>query len=409
MHKILWIAPLCAAFLAAQSMDTQSVFAFQAETVTAERKARTRDAGERAYERGQAALERNQWDKAVEIFSAIPKDSERIDAALYWKAYALNRLGRRPEALSTLGEIQSASRWLNDAKALAVEIQQAGGQSVSPESQSNEELKLLAINSLIHSDPERAIPLLRKVLQGAASPQLKDRALFVLAQSGSPQARQILAEIAKGQGNPDLQPKAVRNLGLFGGKDSRQTLGEIYASSTDPEVKRSVLKAYMLGHDCERLLSAGKQEVDAGLRLEAIRLLGVSHCVAELGQLYSSSPTTEAKKAILGALFVAHATEQVGQLARTEKDPAIRADAIHKLGLMGPGASPDLAAIYSNDSDKSVRKAVIKALFLQHNATALVDLGRKENDPELKQDIVRVLSLMHSKEATEFMTEILNK
>ena len=56
------------------------------------------------------------------------------------------------------------SRWINDAKALQVEIQQASGTAVSPESQSDEDLKLLAINSLMNSEPDRAIPLLEKVV-----------------------------------------------------------------------------------------------------------------------------------------------------------------------------------------------------------------------------------------------------
>src|SRR5690242_9431668 len=70
--------------------------------------------GDRAYERGQAALRENQWDKAQEIFGAIPKDSPRGDAALYWKAYALNKLGRRQEALAATADLQKSfpdSRW----------------------------------------------------------------------------------------------------------------------------------------------------------------------------------------------------------------------------------------------------------------------------------------------------------
>jgi outer membrane protein assembly factor BamD (BamD/ComL family) len=168
---------------------------------------------DRSYERGQEALRDNQWDRALAIFQAIPKDSPRGDAALYWKAYALNKLGRRPEALNAIADLQRSfpnSRWVNDGKALEVEIRQAGGQPVPPESESNEELKLLAINSLMNSDPERAVPLLEKILQGTASPKLKQRALFVLTQSGSPRAREVVAQFARGGANPDLQLKAIQ-------------------------------------------------------------------------------------------------------------------------------------------------------------------------------------------------------
>ena len=85
-------------------------------------------------------------------------------------------LGQADEALEQLQKEYASSRWLNDAKALQVEVRQASGQPVSPERQDDEDLKILAINTLINSDPERAVPLLEKILSsGSASPKLKLR------------------------------------------------------------------------------------------------------------------------------------------------------------------------------------------------------------------------------------------
>ncbi len=367
---------------------------------------------DRNYERGQEALRENRWDKALEIFSAIPKDSPRGDAALYWKAYSLNKLGRRPEALTTIADLQKSfpdSRWVNDAKALEVEIRQAGGQPVPPDAESNDDLKLLAINSLMNTDPERALPLLEKILQGTASPKLKERAMFVLIQSGSPRAREVVAQFARGGANPDLQLKAIDQLGLFGGKSSRQTLADIYAASNDTRVKRQILRAFMLGGDRDRLMAAAKQEKAPELRAEAVRQLGLVGGVEQLAELYQTETTTEGKKAIIHSLFLAGAADRIGQLARSEKDTAARLGAIHSLGLMGKKTAPDLTAMYSSDPDKAVKKAVLQALFLQGNATAIVEIARKETDPELKREAVQKLSLMNSKEATEFMMEVLNK
>ncbi len=61
------------------------------------------------------------------------------------------------------------------------------------------------------------------------------------------------------------------------------------------------------------------------------------------------------------------------------------------------------------DSDPEVRKAVLKAFFLQSNAKALIDIARKETDRDLKKRAVRHLSIMGSKEANDFMLEILNQ
>ena len=68
-----------------------------------------------------------------------------------------------------------------------------------------------------------------------------------------------------------------------------------------------------------------------------------------------------------------------------------------------------LVDIYGSDRDVNVRKAVIHALFLQNNATALVALARKESDMAMKKEIVQRLSNMHSKVATDYMLELLNK
>ena len=58
---------------------------------------------------------------------------------------------------------------------------------------------------------------------------------------------------------------------------------------------------------------------------------------------------------------------------------------------------------------RSVRGEIVNALFIQGNAKAMVDLARKENNPEMKKAIVSKLSIIGSKDATEYLMEILNK
>ena len=66
------------------------------------------------------------------------------------------------------------SRWQDDAKALEIEVRQASGEKVNPNAEPDEDLKLMALNGLMNSDPERAIPMIEKVLQGSQSPKLKE-------------------------------------------------------------------------------------------------------------------------------------------------------------------------------------------------------------------------------------------
>ncbi|PYM12304.1 MAG: hypothetical protein DME18_11800 [Verrucomicrobia bacterium] len=378
-----------------------------------ERQERERERADRLYEKGTRALDKRQWEEAVNLFDElIKKGGDRVEGAYCWKAYAAYKQGKREEALATLGELNKVfpqSHW-NDSKELAVEIRQASGQPVNPEGQTDEGLKLMALNGLIHADPEKALPLLQKLLESSQPRKIKEQALFVLSQSGSDKAREIVANFAHGNANPDLQLKSLEYLALFGGKESRQTLQEVYASSSDRRIKRSILGFFMIGGDRDRLLAAAKGEKDAELRSEAIGQLGVMGARDELSEMYQAESEAKVKKRILDALFVGGAADKMIDLAQNEKDPELRRAAIEKMGLMGsPKTADTLVRMYADEKDKAIRRKVIEALFLQGNAKAIVEIARKETDPELKKKAVEQLSIMNSKEGAEFFEEILNK
>jgi tetratricopeptide (TPR) repeat protein len=366
------------------------------------------------YEKGTDALEEGKYEKALNAFTAAAGlPGGRADGALYWKAYTLNKLGRRADALATLEEFQrlfSTSRWAKDARSLEVELKQASGRGSGPESQSDLELKLIAINGLMGSDPDRAVPLLEKFLKGSAEPKLKERALFVLAQTGSARARDVVAEIARGQSNPDLQEKAIHYLGISGGEKNRQILAEIYASSTEESVKERILHSFMVSGDRERVLAAARTEKNARLRASAVHQLGVMGARAEVWQLYQAEGSREVREAILHALFVAGDAEHLLEVARGDKDTELRGEAIQKCGLLGrERTGTSLVTIYKTEKDRDLRERVLHALFIQNNASALVEIARAETNRELKAEAVSRLSHMKSKEATEYLMEILNK
>jgi HEAT repeats len=366
------------------------------------------------YDDGREALDEDRYDKAESKFAELAAlNGPQTDAALYWKAYAENRLGKRDAALATIADLKHRfpqSRWLKDASALEIDVRQRAGQPAHPESQSDDDLKMLAIQGLMNSDPERAMPLLEKVLNGTATPREKSKALFVIAQSGSPQAQEILGRIASGQSNPELQRKAVEYLGMFGGGAARKTLADVYAKTSDESVKRAILKSYMISGDKADLFAAAKSEKDETLRREAIRQLGLVHGVDELQQLYVKETSTEVKREILQAFFLAAESNRLAEAARNEKNPELRRAAVRNLGLINSTDSANaLQSIYSKETDRDVRKEVLNAYFIQGNAAALVSIARGEKDPELKKEAVSKLALMHNKEATDYLMEILQK
>ncbi len=377
-----------------------------------ERERERAERGEEAYERGTDALDVGEWDAAVHSFAEVVRlGGRRADGALYWKAYALSKLTKKAEALAALADLKKAfaeSRWAGEAQALELELRQ-GGQP-APGAHADEELKLLALNALMNSDESRAIPLLDGFLKGKHSPRLKDRALFVLSQSETPRAREILIGTAKNASTPDLQLRAIKYLGLSGDRQSVQALGEIYGGSGDVSVRRAILRAFMSADDTAPLLAAAKTETSPELRLEAIRQLGAMEAADELLQLYRAETAMELKEEILQSLGVAEGVAPLGEIAKNEADPRLRRAAIEALGINdGQTSAAVLRSLYGSEKDLQTKKAVLEALFVQDNVQALIEIARSERDPALRREAVEKLSVMDSREAQEYMLEILQK
>jgi hypothetical protein len=251
------------------------------------------------------------------------------------------------------------------------------------------------------------MPLLQKILDGAYSKRMKEQALFVLSQSASPRAATLIASIARGSSHPELQSEAIKHLGIAG-KRHLALLGEVYESTQRAEVKKEILRAYMVAGARSQVLAAARGEKDQSLRAEAIRQLGVMGGTTELQTLYRAETSAAVKKTIIESLFTGGSSDALLEIARSEPDVTLRASAVRTLGLMGrdrTGAT--LITFYRSNADAEVRRAALDGLFVQGNAHALVDLARQESDPKWKREIVSKLSVMNSKEAIDYLTSLL--
>jgi HEAT repeat protein len=365
-----------------------------------------------AYEEGTDAIDEKEWTEAIRHFdSVIAMNGRRADAAWYWKAYAEAKSGKRTDALQSIATLQKKypqSKWITDAQALEIDIRRDAGSSVSPENVQDEELKLIAIQHLMHTNSERAIPLLEKVLRGNHSQKAKEQALFVLSQSPSPKAAEIIASIARGTAHPGLQEEAIEYLGVAGPRHHK-LLEEIYLSSTDRKIKEEILEAFMVGGNRARLFELAKGEKDPHLREEAIEQLGVMGGGNELQTLYRTETSREVKKTIIESMSVGGGAEFVMNIARSEPDLELRSTAVEHLGLMSKERTGAfLVSVYQHESNEDLREAALDALFVQNNATALVNLAKAEKDRRWKREIVEKLSVMNSPEATEYLSSLLD-
>jgi hypothetical protein len=365
------------------------------------------------YRSGQKAIDEGRWSEAASIFAKVAeRGGPEADAGLYWQAYAQHKAGNRAAALATIRELASTfpkSSWLDDARALEVEMRGDQGQPVQPAGEEDEELKLYALSGLMNHNPEKALPLVQQYLKGKHSLKDKEKALFLLTQSELPQARQALLQIVRGSTHPELRAQAIRYMGDVA-EDDRSLLGEldgIYASTQDRKVRSAVIEAFGVAEHRAGLVSLIRSEKDRGLRQQAIDMLSGAEGVEELKSLLQGETDTEIRRALIRGLGNAGDLDVVIAAARGDKDPETRIEAIHSLGNEeSQKAAEALRSLYAGSSDRRTRMAVIDSLSNQENAKALIEIFRSEKDREMRKQIVHRLADMDGPEAEAFVNKI---
>ena len=418
---------------------------------------------EELYKDGMDARDEGKWDQAAQKFKQVADlKGRRADAALYWRAYVLNKGGNRTDAAASLAQLRAQypkSSWIKDATAMemewrgntirtggprsgvtggvqggvsggvsdadleranaAVERAQAEVERARPglerlnrgdrgrDSNPDDDIKAQALFSIMNNDPERGVPICQDIMKNASQSQrLKERCLFLLAQNDSAKAQEVILAVAKGSSGPDLQVRAIRNLGVSGDRYI-PLLTEIYASSNSPDVKKAVLGAYMTSGAKGELLKAINTEKDPEMRRRAIRQLGPMGASKELEQLYGSTQSPDDQEAIIQALAITGDTGLLGRIAKTGANVDVRKRAIRSLGITGDASHALLLDIFNTDKDPEIRKTVTDALFVSGGCAEMVTLAKKETDYDVKKSLINKISLMNCKEGRDYMMELL--
>ena len=129
------------------------------------------------YSEATKAIDEGRWSDAEPLLEQVlGLHGHRSDAAVYWKAYVKNKEGRPSDALETCASLRQnypQSSWLKECNALEIEIRGKSGNPVQPQAEQDEELKLLALNSIMQGVNPNALPILQQILEGQQSERLK--------------------------------------------------------------------------------------------------------------------------------------------------------------------------------------------------------------------------------------------
>lgn len=264
--------------------------------------------------------------------------------------------------------------------------------TVGAQTEEADSLKMSALEALISAPPERALPIVTRVLGGDSSPELKERALFILSQIDMPEAQALLVETAR-TGDMKLRREAIRMIGIGGDPEALAALADVYAAG-DEKTKRAVLEAYLIADDKEAVYRLAVDSQNPAEFEDAVEMLGTMGATEELRALRDRPGTAEV---LIQAYAVAGDVETLTELASDTSNPERQAQAIHGLGIAGGNeVGGVLTEIYRNTDVSDVREAALQGLLIAGDDEAVLELFRATDDAAEKKKLLQTLVMMDS-------------
>jgi HEAT repeat protein len=273
----------------------------------------------------------------------------------------------------------------------------ASGVTFAQKPTEQEELALAAMEGLMAQPPERALPIIKKVLAGQQTTLIKQRALFVLSQIDTPEAGEILLQTSRST-EAALRREAIRSIGIGGNDKSLAGLLEVYKAGDD-EVKREVLEAWMIAGRKQEIYQAAVSAKSEDEASEAIHRLAAMGAVDELRKL-GDRPNASGK--LVEAYAISGDLQSLRKIAEGNGDHEVRAEAVQKIGIISNDAArAALHEIYTRATEKEIKDAALQGMLIADDEKGVLALYRAATTPDEKRALLRTLTMMDGDAALE--------
>lgn len=397
------------------------------------------------YRSGRRAINNREFRDAARMFSRLRRDyrnSEYVGDSYYWEAFALFRTGgndrmeRALDLLDTQADDFSDASTTADAPSLRVQIEgalarggnrEAGRRVLERASESCESedqgLRSMALSALLTMNAERAVPILKEVLESRdeCSVELRRQAVFLVSQHMTDETVDILLDLAHRNPDPDheVREQAVFWLSQVDSPPAVDALEDILRTSDDPEIQGKAIFAlsqHSGGRSTEILKEyAERRDAPQELRENAIFWLGQTEGGGEyLRDLYPTVDTDELKGKIIFGVSQSGRRGDGDWLLERALDESesidIRKNALFWAGQMGMEVSR-LAELYVSVEDREMKGQIIFVLSQSSNVGEAVDqlmeIARNEEDSELKKNAIFWLGQSDDPRAADFLLELI--
>ncbi|HEX5072770.1 MAG TPA: HEAT repeat domain-containing protein [Gemmatimonadaceae bacterium] len=421
------------------------------------------DPADSLYRRAREALNRRNYTQAADLFRQVvdryPK-SPSAPSAMYFRAFSLYQTGsvdRMRESRDVLTSLEKKypNADLADAKTLRTrvcgELAQRGdaqcaaevsriaqrtetksGQSEATTSQSarcsedDDDERVVALNALLQMDSDRAMPILKKVLErrDACSYVLRRKAVFLVSQKGGEEAADILMQTAKNDPDQETREQAVFWLGQVRSERAVPLLEDLLKNSKDKETKDKALFALSQQSSprAGQILRdfAERESEDEELREQAIFWLGQKRSEENanyLKGLYSRVKSDALKDKIIFSLSQQRGfgnPEWIMQIALDPKESVeMRKQALFWAGQNGGASTEAFANLYDKMTDSEIKEQLIFVLSQRSKdgkaLEKLMDIAKTDKDKELRSKAVFWLGQSRDPRAAKFLEDLISK
>ena len=419
------------------------------------------DPADSLYRQARAALNRQNYTRAAELFRSVadryPK-SPSAPSAMYFRAFSLyqteslDRMREARDVLVALGK-KYPDADLADAKSLGTQIcgklaqrgdadcaaeiaekadpnraeratsRSTGSQTARCSEDENDE-RIVALNALLQMDSDRALPILKKVLErrDACAYVLRRKAVFLVSQKAGDEAADILIQTAKNDPDQETREQAVFWLGQVRSDRAVPLLEDLLKNSTDKETKDKALFALsqQSAPRAGQVLRdfAERESEDEELREQAIFWLGQKRGddnANYLKGLYSRVKKDALKEKIIFSLSQQRGNgEWVMNIALDPKESIeMRKQALFWAGQNGGTPTESFATLYDKMTDPEIKEQLI-FVFSQRGRDGkalekLMDIAKTDKDKEMRSKAIFWLGQSRDPRAVKFLEDLITK
>jgi tetratricopeptide (TPR) repeat protein len=287
------------------------------------------------------------------------------------------------------------------------------------------ELRAAALNALLQMDSERALPILKQVIErrDPCSVELRRKAMFLVSQKRGADVEDILLKSAREDPDREVRAQAIFWLSQVNTERAVTALDSILIGSSDRELQEKAIFA-LSEQRSPRATEILRRFVDRAdvsdeLKGKAIFWLGQrrsDESFKYLQELYPRLQSAELKDKVIFAIAERREPEArrwLMDLALNAGEPMeMRKKALFWAGQNRNVAIADLVRLYDTMNDREMKEQLIFG-YSQRRETEAVDklmaIAENDSDGELRKKAIFWLGQSKDPRAAEFLLRLINR